>query len=218
MKFDLYPELTELANDDLLLIWDFSNEALNSVKLSTLKTFFGVVAEEPTGTPLNYISDGDANGTFYFLGTNLGTTQWSNPAGSNLAIAASSTEYGSANLLTDRQNSEFWTNPIANSWVSFHILTGKLNCNYYSLRTRGTNPNYYPRNWILQGSDDGVTWIDLDVQVNNTTLSSPAQWLSLPVTTNDSYSYFRILQNGLDSSNSHYFCLGEIELYGLYEA
>lgn len=217
MKPNEFPELSTLTDDCLLLAWDDVTATTRSLKISTLKAFLSG-EEEPAVTPLDYVSNGDDNGLFYFLGTDLGTTQWANPAGNNLTATASSTENGSANLLTDRQNSEFWTTQVANSWVRFQILTGKLKCNYYSLRTRGTNPDYYPRNWILQGSNDGSTWIDLDAQVNNTTLSAPGQWLSLPVSTNDSYSYFRLLQNGLNSSNSHYFCLGEIELYGLYAA
>ncbi|MEH2322051.1 MAG: hypothetical protein V7K32_00310 [Nostoc sp.] len=167
---------------------------------------------------LNFVSNGDASGLFYYLGTNKGTSNWINPAGTSVNVTASSTEAGNPTSLIDRQGSEWFSHPIANSWVSFAITSGKLLCNYYSIRSRATNTDYYPRNWKLQGSNDGATWIDLDIQVNNETLNAVSQWLSLPVSSNTSYSNFRIIQNGLDSSNADYFCLGEFELYGSYSS
>ncbi|MEH1874127.1 hypothetical protein [Nostoc sp.] len=165
---------------------------------------------------LTFANNGDSNGLFYYLGTNKGLSVWSNPAGNILTVVASSTESGNAISLVDRQNSEWFSHPVANSWVSFGLVSGKLLCNYYSICSRANNTDYYPRNWALQGSNDNTTWIDLDVQINNQSLNSVSQWLSLPVNSNTSYSNFRLLQNGLDSSNADYFCLGEVELYGLY--
>ena len=167
---------------------------------------------------LAFANNGDSNGLFYYLGTSKGLSAWSNPAGNTLTVTASSTELGNPISLVDRQNSEWFSHPVANSWVSFGLVSGKLLCNYYSIRSRATNTDYYPRNWALQGSNDNTTWIDLDVQINNQSLNSVSQWLSLPVNSNTSYSSFRLIQNGLDSSSTDYFCLGEVELYGLYSS
>ena len=163
---------------------------------------------------LTYISNGDTNGLFYYLGTNKNTVAWSNPSGNKITIAASSIAAGSVGILTDRAPSEFYTASNANSWVEFNIYPSQLKCSGYSLRNR-SNADHYLRNWQLQGSiDDGVTWSILDNQVNNTTLNTPSQWLYLPVTSSVSYSKFRIYETGLNSSNTYYICLGEVELYG----
>ncbi|MEH1801386.1 MAG: discoidin domain-containing protein [Nostoc sp.] len=169
-----------------------------------------------TNTTLNFVSSGDNKGLFYYLGTNKLTSPWNNPSIDSLNITASAVENGTVSLLVDRQDSEFWTPSVVNNWVSFHLTTGKLICNYYSIKTRKANVDYYPRNWKLQGSNDGSTWNDLDNQINNTNLTAISQWLSLPVTTSVSYSYFRLLTTGANSSGYYHLCLGEVELYGSY--
>ncbi|MEH1771702.1 hypothetical protein, partial [Nostoc sp.] len=169
------------------------------------------------GITLTFTSNGDSEGLFYYLGTSGLTTTWSNPvAGSSLIVTASTTEGGTVASLSDRIASEWYSNIAANNWVKYQITTGKLICNHYSIRSRSNNVDYYPRNWQLQGSNDGTNWAVLDEQVNNTDISSVSQWLSLPVTPTTAYSYFRLLQNGIDSSGVGYLCLGEVELYGEY--
>ncbi|MEH1853443.1 MAG: discoidin domain-containing protein [Nostoc sp.] len=165
---------------------------------------------------LNYVSDGDTNGLFYYLGSSKKTTAWVNPSGGGVIISASSTESGVLSSLTDRASSEWFSNINANNWVQFQLVSCKLQCSKYSIKTRANNVDYYPRNWQLQGSNDGTTWDVIDSQVNNTALNSVSQWLTLSVTSTTAYSYFRILQNGNDSSGTGYLCLGEVELYGTY--
>ncbi|MEH2392605.1 MAG: discoidin domain-containing protein [Nostoc sp.] len=165
---------------------------------------------------LNYASDGDTNGLFYYLGTNAKTTDWSNPTGNGVLISASSTENGSLSSLVDRVSSQWFSNINANNYVQFQLTNCKLKPTKYSIKTRSNNADYYPRNWQLLGSNDGINWDVVDEQINNNTLSSISQWLTIPVSTTTKYSYFRLLQNGADSSGAGYLCLGEVELYGFY--
>jgi hypothetical protein len=165
---------------------------------------------------LTYLSDGDANGLFYYLGTKRNTTAWSNPAGNGLTVTASAVENGSVEQLCNRNGNDFWTPSAPNSWVGFYINSGKLICNRYSIKSREVNDGYYPRTWTLQGSNDNSTWTDLDVNVNNNQLNSPAQWLSRPVVSSVGYSFFRVLNVWTNSHGYFHLCLGEVELYGLY--
>lgn len=169
-----------------------------------------------TSVYLTFASSGDNKGLFYFLGTQKNTVVWSNPSNNGLSIGASAVENGSVEQLCNRSGNDFWTPASPGGWVSFHITTGKLKCNYYSIKTREVNTDYYPRNWKLQGSNDNSTWVDLDIQVNNTALSSLGQWLSLPIAAVESYSYFRLLVTGVNSNGYYHLCLGEVELYGIY--
>ena len=171
------------------------------------------------GVARNYVSNGDANGVFYYLGTIFGNTTWSNPANTNrLTVSASSVESGTVESLTDRSDSTFYSNINAGNWVQFSLGSSKLKCNYYSIKTRNTSDGYFPRNWKLQGSNDGSSWDDLDIQVNNTSLTNDSQWLSLPVSSAVQYSTFRILSTGVTSSGYNYLVLGEVELYGQFFA
>ena len=205
-----------VANDnDFVVMVDVDGTPYKITKadlLADLLNALGLAAVD-----LDFSTDGDTNGLFYYLGTSKGTTAWSNPSANNsIIVSASYSESGNPISLVDRQNSEWFSNNVANSWVGFQIQAGKLKCNHYSIKTRANNPDYYPRNWILKASNDGINWTVLDTQTDNTALNSVSQWLSLPVISTMSYSYFQLLQNGLDSSNSNYFCLGEVELYGTY--
>lgn len=175
-----------------------------------------------TGTTdkiLTYSSDGDVNGLFYWLGTSKGVSPWVNPHSASLLVTVSSIGFGTAQSLCDRADTEFYTNNIPDSWAKFQILSGKLKCNYYSIRNRfrsDGDAQHSLRNWKLQGSNDDTTWVDLDAQINNTFLNTSSKWLSLSVFSTTAYSYFRLLQNGANSNGVSHLCLGEIELYGAY--
>lgn len=171
----------------------------------------------PTETNFTYVRDGDTHGLFYFLGTQKNTIAWSNPYDNGLIVTASSVSGGSLFQLCDRADGNFYSGNYNNSWVNFRLDSGKLLCNRYSIKSR-TDNGYFLRSWKLQGSDDGSTWVDLDVQTNNTTVNSPTTWLTLPVTATVGYSIFRLINTGNDSNGYNYLCLGEVELYGTYSA
>ena len=169
-----------------------------------------------TNKILTYSSNGDVNGLFYWLGTSNGVNPWINPANVNMLATASSTLKGDVNSLCDRTDAEFYTYDSPNGWVKFQILSGKLKCNYYSIRNRHDDTNHLLRNWKLQGSNDDANWTDIDTQVDNSFLKVTSQWLSLPVSSVTPYSYFRIFKNGVNSNGASYLCLSEVELYGEY--
>lgn len=167
-----------------------------------------------TTKALTYASDGDTNGMCYWLGTNKGTTEWSNPNNKLLILSASSIGVGTLDSLVDRADSQFYTNsdePIA--WIEINFQSNKINPTHYSIKTRNQSSGHYPRTWKLQGRKSDAMLIDLDVQANNTTLNANNQWLTLPVSSNDYYQKLRI-ELSLNSSGFRYLVLGEIEFYG----
>ena len=215
-KLNELPELTTLADDDLLLVWDKSANVTAKMQLSTLKSFLGTTnTTSSTVKELAYSLDGDNNGLCYFLGTSKSVAAWRNPQNIDLAVTASAIGAGSVESLIDRQASEFYTPSSADSWVKLTLFNGDLKCKYYSIRNRSSS-DHYLRSWKLQGSNNDSNWVDIDVQINNTTLNNPSQWLSLPVTTTSTYKQFRLLMTGQNSAGYSYLCIGEIELYGTY--
>ncbi|MEH2148763.1 discoidin domain-containing protein [Nostoc sp.] len=218
MRLNQFPELTSLADDDLLVVWHTETSTVRTIKASTLKEYIGTSNEEsPSGKILTISASGDSNGLFYWIGTSSGTDTWTNPTGKGLVIEASSIGSGSVSSLVDRANSDFYTNSDTNAWVSFYLNGKSLKCNHYSIKTRASSSDYYPRNWKLQGSNDANNWVDLDSQVNNTTLTANSQWLSIPVAnSNVAYTNFRIYMTGNNSSSYGHLVLGEVELYGTY--
>ena len=196
----------------------FSNQQL--FKLVFVNTVLGWM---PTPDDLHtqaiactYASDGDANGIFYHLGLNGGTT-WDNPYTSAVINMSASSLYDQYNnyfdQAVDRSNGYLLaTANHINSWVQFDLKSSLLKINYYSLKAR-TNYPQLNVNWKLQGSNDTLIWIDLDSQSNNEL--SNGQWFSKSITNqNNIYRYFRVLQTGLNSSGDNILTLGQLELYG----
>lgn len=213
-KISEYDQIIARNNSDWLLIEEAATGKYKRIKISDF--IIGLSSGSSNSVDLNYLSSGDANGLFYWLGTNGKTTVFSNPhTDGKLFISASSVGAGTVAQLCDRQDSQFFTDSVNGSWIKITLPVGKnLKLNYYSIKTRNQSSGYHPKNWKLQGSNDDSTWIDLDNQVNNTTLTNNSQWLSLPVNTNTAYRHWRILVTGFNSSNFYHLVLGEVEFYG----
>lgn len=56
----------------------------------------------------------------------------------------------------------------------------------------------YPKDWILQGSDDGETWVDLDTQTSQNLSDSKEHEYSLKL--NKCYTYYRMYMTNYNSS------------------
>lgn len=170
----------------------------------------------PTVVDRTYASDGDINGVFYYLGTNNGTTTWINPATNGRVVFSNNSgtlTSGSFALLTDRTTGTLIGSNSVGSWIQVDLRAYELRCNRYSIRNITSTSNNL-RNWQFQGSKDGLSWVTLDTQISNTSITVASAWYNFPVTNNGFYRYFRILSTGLDSSSNNYISIGELELYG----
>lgn len=176
-----------------------------------------IVNDDNINQSLTYVSNGDANGLFYWLGTNKGTTAWSNPS-SQLTYSRQGT--GNFNNFPNLTNRIVNSHP-DNTWLEtspyLRVDLGanlKLIPNYYSIRS-WINNDRLPRNWKIQGSNDATTWTDLDTVANNTTITTNSQWLSRPLSGNTAYRYLQYLcTTPGDSNNVVEVALSEWEFYG----
>lgn len=176
----------------------------------------------PSGSTkqLTFVSNGDANGVCYWLGTNYGAQAWSNPHTAGRVTVSKSANIGGnfdfVERMVDRVSNEVLTADTSNSWIQIDLgAKNTLEVNYYSLQGRdGSFDANYLRNWKLQGSNDNVNWIDINTQSNNNT-HQRGVWVSIPVPNQTtSYRFLRILQTGLNSDNNNYLALSEFEFYG----
>jgi hypothetical protein len=185
-------------------------------------------APPTTGTNLTYVSDGDANGLFYWLGTAQGTTAWSNPAGGSLLSALASTQLkGTVSELSDRLDSDFYTDQLPDQWVAWALGGGvTMSVTKYTYRARNFDTNHLPRNWVLEGTNtvsafdvagvNAATWTAIDTRSNDATIINGNQYYTLTVNGSTSaYSYLRFRQSGPNSTSGLYFTFGELEFYGV---
>jgi hypothetical protein len=188
----------------------------------------------PNGTAVSgskvFASAGDANGVFYFLGTQLGASTWGNPQTTAQIVAVRSTNgAGTVADIFDRTTNATYTDGGALGDFIFVDLgvNRSLVPNYYSLRNYN-QPNREMRTWKLQGTNsvagtsvaqiNAATWTDLDVRSGDTTMSGASAWANYtPNQSNTTaFRYLRILQTGTDATGGPYICVAEWELYGTF--
>jgi hypothetical protein len=88
---------------------------------------------------------------------------------------------------------------------------------HYSLRHFSSSDTDALRNWVLEGSNDSLTWNTIKEHANDKTLQSAGQWGVWALGDDldpEGYSYLRIRQTGLNSGSHGHLALSGIKLYG----
>ena len=77
------------------------------------------------------------------------------------------------------------------------------------------NENDHLKNWVIEGSKDKNTWIEIDKQENNNYLNGPNYEHYFEISkTNEEFQYIRIRSIGKNHLNRDYFDFTRIEFYG----
>jgi hypothetical protein len=69
-----------------------------------------------------------------------------------------------------------------------------------------------PKNWTIDGSNDGSTWVTIDTQINQSIHTPATRNLSYDISNSTSYKYYRL--NVTANNGSQYLILGQLRLYG----
>ncbi|KXZ51612.1 hypothetical protein GPECTOR_12g576 [Gonium pectorale] len=187
------------------------------------------VDEQGIFCALEYVCDGDSSGVFHFLGTQYGSQGWVNPLLAKRVDVRASSPTGRTTdprVVVGRQfvRTNFagprYVNGAASTWWQVDLgEQHQLAITYYTLRHDGS-PDY-ARSWVLQGSQDLGTWVDLKRHSNDTAIKLPGQYASWPVIGPAAavpYRAFRLLLTAPNASpnpaSRNNFCLSNLELYG----
>ena len=129
------------------------------------------------------------------------------------------------------------------NWLEFDFKKYKVKITGYSLKTNNGPPNqqYHLKNWVIEGSQDGSEWIEIDKQENNNDLNGSNYSHYYPISdSNEEFQYVRIKstgenhynyqllqfqnlnfwsnpnlwQNQVNSQTFHYLMIANIEFYG----
>lgn len=195
--------------------------------LATIRT----ASPSPPGSPqtFTYVSDGDTNDIFYFIGRNFGTASWANPHPARITNVRSTDLVGTPADLTDRAAQDTYTDNLNNSWIVSDLGSGvAVVLSKYLIRIRNVADPRAIRNWKIQGSNDPVsnsvidleaaTWVDIDSRVADTTMpNTSGVWQVYTVPSMPAaYRWIRFLENGANSSGSDFFLtICEWQLYGV---
>ena len=109
----------------------------------------------------------------------------------------------------DRSTSEIWETNVSSSYLQIEIPDPE---NYYVdgyIMRISKFDNRYPKNWTLQGSNNGSTWYDLDLQTGQNLSDKAEHQYSLVL--DKAYKYYRLNMSNYASSMcslSHFNLLG----------
>ena len=124
--------------------------------------------------------------------------------------AGSNSKEEVGNLFDNNQNTKYCT-PNATPWIQYQFPDGvKPSIVAYAFRTANDAAERDPKEWVLQGSDDGKEWKDIDAQKDIEFLSRyEIQLFKLKAAV--SYQYYRLVVKA--NHGGEHFQLSEIELF-----
>ncbi|BES94932.1 Sad1 / UNC-like C-terminal [Nesidiocoris tenuis] len=185
-------------------------------------TFVRALKEPNVKIVFRHQHDFDENGLIYWIGSNAKSAEWVNPGQYGLVVVTSSDgrnlPYGRLEDILSRDISALncHTNDDRRAWFSVDLGVWIIPTCYTLRHARGYGRSAL-RNWLFQGSKDGVNWITLYTHVDDCALNDPGSCASWPLEGNNEepIRHVRIQQTGKNASGqTHYLSLSGFEVYG----
>jgi hypothetical protein len=135
-------------------------------------------------------------------------------------VTASSTHssaYQPRNAADLSVNSEWLSHGEPDPWLCYDFKDRVLFPTHYSIQSADVtsgSPRSFPREWVLEGSNDGTTWVKLDHQPANRTLVGKSVIATFAVATPAKYRMVRIRQIGRNYGSEVYFGFRALEFFG----
>jgi hypothetical protein len=138
--------------------------------------------------------------------------------GLNRCIGGTVTASGDNNLPQEDKNKVFdgnyslkWLMMSPTGWIQYQFK-GKTayTIKSYAITAANDAPGRDPKNWILQASNDGVSWVDLDTRMN-ITFANRFEKRTFAFSNAIAYPIYRL--NITANNGAPYLQLGELELY-----
>lgn len=104
-------------------------------------------------------------------------------------------------------------------WFCVDFKERKVKPSHYSIKSYPSG-SFNLQNWVLEGSNDGKSWKDLDTQNGNKSLegSNKANTFEVPNSQNNQfYRYLRIRQTGVSTANDYRLIIASLEYFGLIQ-
>jgi hypothetical protein len=115
-------------------------------------------------------------------------------------------------------DSFFYSKDQKDQYLCYDFRNNAVKPTHYSIRSRynGNDMDLYPKSWVIEGSDDGQEWIELDRRQNNQDLNSRNAVKMFPIARAKECRQIRLRQTGPNHyrSPSHCLVLSGFELFG----
>jgi FtsZ-binding cell division protein ZapB len=130
----------------------------------------------------------------------------------SILVLVSSTDSGSKENVLYNDEERWISYDSPRSFISFEFKTKPISLTGYLLRSHD-GPSFV-RNWIVEGSNDEISWIIIDKQANNNSLSGRFKENIFYCQPNNYFSFFKITQTDYNANANNFFELSYVEFYG----
>lgn len=115
---------------------------------------------------------------------------------------------------TQGWQSDHYTSPP--QWIQWQSKLKKIKVTSYSIQASNEDPaNMTPRNWELQGSNNGSDWVIVDERTDGITNATALGTYTFECQNPGSYSYYRLYMK--EPAPIGYLIVGQIRAYGQFE-
>ena len=124
-----------------------------------------------------------------------------------------------SNLLNDTEDSLFISQGQNDEYIQLKLLKGTLQLTHYSMMSStDANKGTCPESWIVEGSTDSETWMEIDnVQHDRSLQAQSAIQLFKVNSICPPFKYIRIKQIDTCHPKNKRFVLARLELFGYYQ-
>jgi hypothetical protein len=115
-------------------------------------------------------------------------------------------------------NSEWLSDYQKNQWFCYNFNNLSVSPTHYSIQSAdvtGGSPRNFPKEWVVEGSNDEVTWIELDRRANVTALAGRSKIEVFSISNSGVWRMIRIRQTGPNCCREHYFGFRALEFFGV---
>jgi hypothetical protein len=218
---DFFTLMSNDLNDFISLIWPglhnrlvlpVSPKSTNDRLLTTGESDFST----SDSVCCAYRSDAPLKGIISFLTEKFGGNVHDRDIVALTASSILNSSYGATKIVDGQSQTFFHSVDQPNQWVCLDFKNMKIEPTHYSIETsrEGNNDYLLLSDWLIEGSDDGATWIELDRHENDRQLSGPCQTVTFSVSQSSEIRFFRIRQIGLNRSGSNYLSFSRLEIFG----
>jgi hypothetical protein len=130
-------------------------------------------------------------------------------------IEASSTQIGNAWGIIDYGTDDYFsTKDLPNQWIKIEFRRHRIALTDYVYLTHAVSGNGHSASWLLQGTTDGMHWVDIHAVRNSNHFRALGQQYHAGFPPTDFFAGIRITQTGTNTMNYHNFRVAKLELFG----
>ncbi|OHS99298.1 hypothetical protein TRFO_34302 [Tritrichomonas foetus] len=134
----------------------------------------------------------------------------------SIEIRSSTLVWGSLESVIDQSNSSYFgTLDEPNQWLLFDFKDKTINISHYKIKTINIGSNeLHLRNWILECSENGNDWVEIDRQKNNSDLNQRNEVHVFQTNNRLNAKLLRLKQIGSNWGDNNYLCISYIDFFG----